>query len=193
MLWNSGANFLIEKSLDIPGSKTDYIKTELNGKAEIYLTKKIEASFDIYTGAVSGNAIPRQEKIFAGGNVDPKHENFVLGYRGSVAPLRSQSMQGGMGLLGYAHNNKDFLKNNAGFSTGAGIKFPYTPIIYGRVGALADKLGKISGQKFFSEAGIKLETPVLSFIFPIWVSDPFGGDKNFDFRFYFNIKDLSLN
>lgn len=190
MLWNSEANLSFEKSLDFPESKTDYFKTEFRADGHFYLTKSIQATIDIYGGFVSGDDIPSQEYIFAGGNVDPKHENNVLGYRGSVAPLRSQAIEGGMNMPGYSHNKRVYLNNKAGVSSGAEIKFPYLPIIYGRVGALADNAGSLANQKFFSEAGLKMESGPLAITLPLWVSNPFSGEDNFEFRFYFSINSL---
>ena len=185
MLWNMEANLSFEKTFEALDSRADYFKTEFSEQNTFYISKNIYTRLDVYTAYVSGDDIPIQEKIFAGGDVDPKHENFVIGYRGSVAPLRSQALQSGMGMLGYSHNNRVYLKNNAGFSAGAEIKLPYMPIIYGRAGALSDELASLADQKFFSEAGLKLDTAAMAFIFPLWVSDPFATEDNFDFRFLF--------
>ncbi len=188
MIYWADLNILFEKSIDILDSQVDYFKFELQEKLTFYLSKKVTTILDLYVGSISGDAIPSQELIFAGGDVDPKHEDFVPGYRGSVAPLRSYFLGKGMNMFGHGQVNRNYLRNNSGFAAGIELDAPLIPSIYGRVGTLALNFNSLGDGKYFVESGVKIKFGFATLVYPFYISDPLHGEDNFDFRFFFNLE-----
>ncbi len=188
MLWKSDLDISLEKSIDAFNSTADFTKFEYAQNLPVDLARNIVATLDVYAASVSGDAIPSQEMIFAGGGVDPKHEEFVPAYRGSAGPLRHFSMNEGMKMLGYSSYRRTYLKNNAGFAAGLEFDLPLVPKVYGRVGSLAATLDEIPDARFFAETGVKLGGEAFQLIFPVYISDPFPGEDRLDFRFFYSFE-----
>ena len=187
MLSGFNSRLTIEKAIAVNNEKPDYTKIELSAMYSRKLSRRISAKWDMYLGTVSGNTIPTQEMIFAGGDVDAKHRIFTPGYRGSVAPLRGFSFQSGMNMPGYSNTNRVFLSNNSGFSSGLELSLPYLPVVYGRVGLMGTSVKNLTDHDIFSEAGVKLGSGNFTMILPLYISKPASGEKNFAFRLFFNI------
>ena len=126
--------------------------------------------------------------VFFARDIDPKHQYDVPGYRGSIAPLRSFTLNRGMQMLGYAHVDRVFMKNNSGFASGLEFDLPYIPLIYARLASLFEKPGDFADNAPFYEAGIKMGNEYFSMIFPVYISDPADNENPIDFRFFFNYK-----
>jgi len=186
MLVRDDLTFAVEKTIDLFYSGKDYTKYEISNKMRYYISVNSNILWDFYLGSLDGNDIPIQELIYAGGDSDPKHEHHLIGYRGSIAPLRSFSLNSGMNLPGYARINGVYLNNRSGYATGLEFDLPYIPVIYGRFGSLFNKLSDLTDADVFYEAGTKIGNENFSMIFPLYISDPGSSDKNIDFRFFFN-------
>jgi len=187
MLSGFNSRLRMEKAFKVDGGQTDYSKLEISALYFRRLSKRIKVKADVYLGSVTGNNIPIQEMIFAGGGVDAKHQHFTPGYRGDVAPLRGFTFLNGMNMLGYSNVNRSFLRNNSGFSSGLEVTLPYIPAIYGRVGLMGTSMDNLTKQSLFSEAGFKIGSGNFIMVLPLYISDPQTGEKNFDFRFFFNL------
>ncbi|KAA3611980.1 MAG: M1 family peptidase [Calditrichaeota bacterium] len=188
MVYWADLNIRFEKSIDVLNSQADFFKFEIKEKFTFFLTKKVRSKLDVYIGSVTGDNVPSQELIFAGGDVDPKHEAFVPGYRGSAAPIRSYTLEKGMGMLGHGHQKGNYLKNKSGFAVGIEFDVPIIPTIYGRAGTMASSFNTLGDDKYFFESGFKIDSGFLSLTFPMYISDPIPGEENFEFRTFFNLE-----
>jgi Peptidase family M1 domain len=194
MLWQESFGFKAEKSFDAGNSPFTYTKTEIAAKYVRFFSKKLFIITDFYFGRVWGNTAPTQELIYAGGFVDPKHETFIPFRRGDFSALKDFNSAGkiGMNMLGYTHKQGAFFRGKAGAATGLVIKLPSMFAVYGRAALLANDTANLFKQDVFSEAGLKMNIGPLSFTFPFYISDPFPGDDNLEFRWSMSFKMPSL-
>jgi hypothetical protein len=161
---------------------------EFSANFKKYLSTNTFALFDVYFGSVTGDVVPLQEAIFAGGFVDPKHETFVPARRGDNSYLRTfGSGKPGMNMYGYAEYKRSYKSGKAGLSNGLMLQFPFHFNLYTRTALLSNTTDTLFDQDFFSEAGAILNITPIQIIFPIYLTDPFPGDKNFDFRWLWKI------
>jgi Peptidase family M1 domain len=194
MLWRENVSFNFEKSFDIDDSPFDYTKAEMAFYYTRYFSKKLYVSTDFYIGNVWGSSAPTQELIYAGGFVDPKHESFIPFRRGDFSALKNFNSSGkmGMNMLGYAQHKGRFTRGNAGTAAGLLVRLPSMFAVYGRAGLMANDINNLFSQDIFSEAGIKMFLGAVNFTFPLYVSNPFEGDNNFEFRWSMSIKMPSI-
>jgi len=188
MLVRDDLTFSVEKTIDLFDSDHDYLKYQISNRLRYFLSERSIILWDFYLGTVDGDNIPLQELIFAGGDIDPKHQKYVPGYRGSIAPLRSFSLNRGMQMLGYSHVKRVYLNSKSGYATGLEFNLPYIPTVYGRFASLFEKWADFGENDVFYEAGVKFGDEYFSMIFPIYISDPDENEDNIDFRFFFNYK-----
>lgn len=186
MLWHNDLSFSIERTINLFNSEMDYTRYDFSEKFRYYISERSNILWDFYMGSVDGDNVPVQELIFAGGDIDPKHQAFIPAYRGSSAPLRKFSLNSGMQMLGHAHTKRVFLKDKSGYAMGLEFDLPYLPKVYGRMASLFDKPADFSKNDPFYEAGFKLGNQYFSLIFPLYISDPGENENNTEFRMFYN-------
>ncbi|RMH61075.1 MAG: M1 family peptidase [Calditrichaeota bacterium] len=187
MLYSWQAHAAIEKGLGLGADEVNFTKWQVASDFTWKWMRWLAVSWDMFAGSVSGNHVPLQEMIFAGGGVDPKHEQFTPAYRGRSAPLRGYTYLNGMNMPGHSGSQGVYMQDRSGLATGLRLNFPMGLSVYGRVGTLADTPGRLTESSVLSEYGVGLNWNQLRFIFPLYVPNPPGGGKAFDFRMLFNV------
>jgi len=176
-------NLRYEQSLDLANSDWSFGRVEGSLWKKLILNPRWQFTADIYGTWINGDAIPNQELIFAGGQVDPKHLNTAPARRGASAYLRHfASHDPGMNMYGYASQNFVYPAGRAGLAAGLEMDVPLLPVTYGRAALLSSDADKLFEQKWFYEAGFKFGESLINLILPIWVSDPLANEDNFEWR-----------
>lgn len=184
MFHMSHIKFKAEKSVKSNNSDIDFSKLEMATDYKYMFGKRAYFLLDFYLGHTTGDQIPMQELVYAGGFVDPKHENFTPARRGNYSYLTGFYAQNpGMKMLGYMQQKNIFPNSKNGMAFGFEGSTGLPGSLYIRTGVLAPKLKTIELRHFFTEAGIKLKSENLTLAFPIYVSHPEQGENHFAFRF----------
>jgi len=160
------------------------------------ISKNSNISLRFFSAALQEDNYPIQERIFAAGDVDPKHEHFAISRQGSYAPLHSFSNGKGMNMPGYANSENPFFSGKAGSALSLNVKVKYFPVLYGSAGMVVNDLANYSSAPVLAEAGLKLNLQSMEFIFPLYINRPAANEKNWAFRFLFTLKtnfNLGLN
>ncbi len=187
MLYQWFGAFKFEKGFPAGKEAAEYNKWELAARLNFKLARWLSISPDLFAGGITGDHIPQQEYIFAGGFVDPKHERFTPAYRGRYAPLRGYTYLEGMNLWGHAGTTGGYLKNKAGYALGLKLNLPFGFALYGRGGAIAADWTEIKRSALMREYGLQLKFQQLNFVFPLYVENPSDGSAPFAFRMFMHI------
>jgi hypothetical protein len=183
------ARFDAEKAFGAAGFEVDYFKLALTTKYSHSFTKYISVRTRLYGCGIWGDNLPRQERIYLGGDIDPKFKRFAVARRGDWAPLRNWTYDSGMNLPGYARSNGDYQSGRAGASVSLEMKYRrfFLPAVYGSGGTLSPTAGNFGSDDFVAEAGFKVEAGPIIIILPVYVTDPPPGEEHFDIRFFMNL------
>jgi len=189
MLYRIEAGMSVEKAISAFDSEADFLKLEVTSTYMQRFTRNFSTRVKFFGSGIWGDGLPLQERIYLGGHVDPKHRQFALSRRGDAAPLRLWTFGQGMNMVGYAYGDGVYPSGKAGAAVTAELNytgFPL-PIFYGSAATLSQSVGDFGEDDVVYEAGIKMGNNLLTFILPLWVSDPLPGDDQFEFRFLFNL------
>ncbi|WP_044280987.1 M1 family metallopeptidase [Caldithrix abyssi] len=187
MLTGLSAVFRLQKGMQLAGSKTNYLKVEIGGNWWARVSKNSWFRLEGYWANIWGAAYPRQESIFAGGEIDPRHQKFVFSRRGSLAPNRHYTLGQGMKMYGYGDPDNRYFLGKSGAALSLTVKpWKYLPVMYGSGAALGQKSMGLKGNQLFAEAGLKFNVASIEMIFPLYISDPAPGEKHLAFRFLLN-------
>jgi hypothetical protein len=183
-LYRFKTQFDIEQTVDVLKSEADYTKAQFSFYYKRYLTKNSDLIFRLYGANLWGNDIPTQELVYTAGEVDPKHQMFAPGRRGSISPLRSWSFGTGMLMQGY----NDLYNPYRVGKTAASARLEYCrspfPAIYAAGGSVKTGLSKF-GDKIIGEYGVIYGDDSFQLIFPVYITDPAPKEKHLAFRFLF--------
>ncbi|MFZ5517970.1 MAG: M1 family aminopeptidase [Candidatus Zhuqueibacterota bacterium] len=189
MLYRIEAGVSVETAIGAFDSEADFLKLEVTSLYTQRFTRNFSTKVKFFGSGIWGDDLPSQERIYLGGAVDPKHQRFALARRGDLSPLRTWTFGQGMNMAGYAYSDGIYPSGKAGAAVTA--EFNYTgfplPIFYGSAATLSQSVGDFGTDDVIFEAGIKAGSNILTFIMPIWVSDPLAGEDHFEFRFLFNL------
>lgn len=178
-------NLTLEKAIKVLRSKTDLTKLQLDMVYRRFLTGKSDVRLQLFAAGLWGSNIPAQELIYSGGEVDAKHKSFVPGRRGSIAPLRSWTLESGMNMPGYSSRENAYRAGRAAASFSAEYHLSPLPSLYAAVATMGQKWNE-AGQDFFAEYGLKYDLQMLKIVWPVYITNPAPGEKYFGWRFYFN-------
>ena len=189
MLHRFNANFDVEKAIDISDFQADYLKISLSSNYRYQFSKRLFGTIRTFGGGIIGDELPRQERIYLGGDVDPKHQRFAFSRKGGMAPLRTWTYISGMNMFGYGRMNGHYSSGKAGASATLEIRYRrfLLPSLYLSSGTISEKIDDFGSDDLVHELGFKFNLPFVTFILPFYISDPCSGEDNFDFRFLMNI------
>ena len=189
MLYWVKSGLSIEKAINTFDSEADYLKLELSSIYRQRFTRKLSSKLKLFGSAIWGDNLPLQERIYLGGNVDPKHQRFAMARRGGLAPLRTWTFEQGMNMFGYAYDGDVYPSGKAGASMMLEVNYNRfsLPIFYAAAATLSQTVEDFGKDDILAEAGIKFTNGPITLILPLYISDPAAGDHHFDFRVLFNI------
>ncbi len=189
MLYRVESCFSVEKAVDAFDSKADYLKLELNSTYTQRFSKNVWTKLKFFGSGIWGDDLPTQERIYAGGFVDPKHQNFAMARRGGMAALRAWTFDRGMNMFGYAYDGFVYPSGKAGASLTWELFYDRfgLPIFYVAAATLSQSVNDFGNDDIFTEAGVKFSSGPITLVLPLYISDPVPSDDNFDFRVLFNI------
>jgi len=131
--------------------------------------------------------VPKQERIFLSGGIDPLFDDEFIGYDRS-AESALFLVEDGPSLLGFGKNNES---GNLGFSVRNFISLPFSAPFEMK---LFYELGNVAASEadlfknWKSDAGFSVHfNEILDVYFPIWLSDPLASESQFDFRWRMQI------
>ena len=180
--WNMEAS--AEKSIPSFGDKADYFKLNVESAFKYRMTRASYFNLHIFAGRLWGSGIPRQEYIFAAGDLDPKQHSFALSRSGNWAPLRRFSFGRGLNMYGYNQSENIFFKGRQAASIGLDLKVKYLPVLYVSGASLVGQDEDFFRKKsFFAEGGIKGNLGGMEIILPLYLTHPVRGEKHLAFRF----------
>jgi len=195
MLYRLNARVNIEKTIDVFDSQADYAKLTIATNYYHRISKYFSGRLLFYGGGIWGDVIPKQERIYLGGDIDPKHKRFAFERQGGMAPLRTWTYGEGMNMLGYARSGDIYPSGRAGASVSMELKYRRfsLPAIYITGGTISQSIEDFGSDDFIAETGIKLENGPFTLIMPLYITDPPAGEKHFDFRFFISLtKNISF-
>ena len=174
----------VHKGIGLGNSKADFWKAEAEGSYFWRLAKYQSVRFHVYFGSLQGNRFPLQESVFAGGDIDPRHQAFAFARRGKLAPNRYFAFGRGMNMFGYNPWDGRYFAGKSGASFGMDFNvYRLLPTLYASAGVLSNRSFECFTQDPFAEFGIKIKLPGFKLIFPIYLTDPAPGDKHLELRF----------
>jgi hypothetical protein len=132
-------------------------------------------------GGWSRGEIPSQDQFFLYGRLEPEGiAQYIADGKGSFCTQEHVHIPGDGNMLGYINQyrrDKVILTMNLGFTV------PFLPVgSFMDIGALSGELSSLDEAPVLADFGLKLDLSVLRLYFPLWVSHPRSGEKNWGFR-----------
>lgn len=177
----------VSQGVKVINGNFDFTRFEFDATNIFRFASDAQIVFRTYAGQITGSA-PFQEAFFAGGNPDPRR-NALLGFKsGSFSLLDNYSVGGGMRMLGYAVGDT-LLADRSGLSTRLAFRDPASGFeAFVDAGSLGSSFGNMLGNQWFYDAGFGYNATIFGFYFPLYVSKPPQGEKEFEFRFVMEVK-----
>ncbi len=170
------------KSVKVKDSDFDFTRLESAFYYRYNFSPEWKLSFRNYFGVLTGT-VPVQEHIFAGGTADPGRYQIGLPRSGGFGVLAGFSDGTGMDMTGYGTSGKSaILKGKAGWSNKVSLQVPGNFVLFADAGNVYKNLDSFDAGDLIYDAGIGFKIGPLQLSVPFWVSDPFEGEKNTEFR-----------
>jgi hypothetical protein len=178
----------VRHALKTAGGQFDYTKVEGTFQLTWRWTRKFATRQRLYLGGIQG-APALQDRIYLAGGLDPDRRDWsVLDRRGTrLTPLERFMISDGPGLRGYSGIYAGGRHIAGHYGVGLRLEgdlyaLPMSPVLFFDVGNVWPDLAAVTTKQLRADAGIRFAVGPLSLVFPVWLSDPPGGHKQFALR-----------
>jgi hypothetical protein len=123
---------------------------------------------------------------------------FVLDRLGSgLVPLERWMVPGGAGLRGYSGAYTGGIHAVGHYALGLNLEAafkigPIVPTLFLDFGNVWPDRASVGLRDPRADAGIQIELGPAAVVFPLWLSDPLAGDKEWDFRWMVGIRSSTI-
>ena len=172
------------------GSNFDFTKIEAQSRLNILPSKKTFIKLRLLGGMISGTpSLQDRFYLFGGMELEGILSPLADG-KGTFSPQDHLQVSGGGGMRGYYGQH---LAGKVIAALNMDAKVPYFPLeLFFDTGNIWDDYVKVHVGKLRHDAGVSIDLGVIAFHFPLWVSEPSKGEKNFKFRWVVSVSSPTL-
>jgi len=175
----------VQRGVKVLGGGFDFEKYSLELQYRVRWNRWMRTHIRLFCGVAFGD-LPSQERFYLAGDLDPDFKDrLIMDRRGRYTPLEKWYVKGGGNLRGYYgdYYGGQHPSGRAILAINVEIPLPKIPFsLFYDVGDVWGDAGAMNLGDLRSDAGLGLGLGPLKVQFPLWVSDPPTGVRNFKFR-----------